>query len=143
MRHPPRLLELVVSFYQVIKYCCSLQALSASCVCIQSICNNQTHTYKYNELHSLGKHSSADAPTHTHTQDIETLSGMSLRVCLACRMMERLNCGGPRLLSLLQPSQDIYTHTHIQSYCTHTCAVSVPAEYTCTNFHTRPTPGFD
>lgn len=32
------------------------------------VCNNQTHTYKYNELHSLGKHSGGGgAQTLTHT----------------------------------------------------------------------------
>lgn len=84
------------------------------CACVYRVCVITRHTYKYNELHSLGKHNSTDA--HTHTEDIETLSGMSPRVCLVCRMMESLNCGGPVCSPLLH-SQDKHTHTHIHWHC--------------------------
>lgn len=83
------------------------------------------HTYTYNELHSLGKHSGGGgggAQTHTPVEDIETLSGMSPRVSLACRMMERLNRRGPRSPCAPLP----YAHTVAR------------ARRSVRNFHTGP-----
>lgn len=69
------------------------------------------HTYKYNQLHSSGKQ-----PARMNTEDIETLSGMSSRVCLVCRMMERLNCGGPPF-ALLSHTHPVYPQS--LAHCAH------------------------